>query len=87
MSSGRMTTCQEPAIICIISGCLNGHLEEFITCFNHFDIWTQWVADTENPVSKCLLSDCPEHIESWERIQVSDLTKGYALYMKTRQAP
>ncbi len=82
-----MMTCREPATICILSGCLNGHIEEFITCHAHFDIWTQWVADEENPVSKCRLRDCHRPIDGWERVQVRDLTSGYALYMKTRQSP
>jgi hypothetical protein len=84
---GGLTTCREPATICILSGCLNGHLEEFVTCYAHFDIWTQWVDDEENPVSRCIYGDCPEHIGGWERIEVNSLSSGYALHMKTRQSP
>lgn len=79
---GGMLTCPKTATEAVIWGCLNGHLDEFVICQHHFNLWTDLVADRNEP---CHKPDCPEMIDSWERTQTNELTSGFALYMRTRQ--
>lgn len=74
--------CRKVGTECVVYGCLNGHVNEFIGCAQHFNLWVTMNADGKEP---CFLRGCEAKIDSWERLAVYKLTPGFALYMKTRQ--
>jgi hypothetical protein len=80
--SDGMHVCQKPATVCTVYGCLNGHLNEFVGCPTHFNVWVDMVADHQEA---CCIRDCDQDIDSWELTQISNLTSGAALYLKTKQ--
>jgi hypothetical protein len=79
---GGMRRCNKPAATCVVYGCLEGHVSEFLGCEHHFNLWVDMIADQSEA---CTHSSCPSLVDSWERTPVNELTSGFALYMRTRQ--
>jgi hypothetical protein len=77
--TGALKRCRKTAETCIIYGCLEGHIEEFVTCYHHFSLWAHMVNQHSQNCG------CGALIDSWERVPIRELTPGFALYMRGRQ--
>jgi hypothetical protein len=77
-----MGICKKPATVCVVYGCLDGHMNEFVGCEHHFNLWVDMVANGDE---ECNLRACDKMVDSWERTTVSKLSTGFSTYMMTRQ--
>jgi hypothetical protein len=78
----KLDRCLRVATTCVIYGCLEGHINEIMTCDQHLMTWEYMFANSQEPCSK---SYCFGSIDTWIHLAASDLTSGFRLYMMTRQ--
>jgi hypothetical protein len=81
-TNGGLQACKNPATICVVYGCLEGHLNEFVGCGQHYSLWTAMVDNNQEP---CHLRACNGSIDSWRQVKTEKLTAGFKTYMMTRQ--
>ena len=81
-TSQGMECCQKPATVCVVYGCLEGHLNEIVACDDHYILWADLVDNNQEP---CHRNGCRGNIDTWRRVGISELTSGFKTYMMTRQ--